>query len=225
MKKDYIGQKFGKLTICEECEPVIYKGKNGYNIISHRVLCECECGNFKVLNLSNVVAGYTKSCGCLYKTSKGAFKQKYNTYEINGEITKIYDDKGNFSIIDTEDLEKIKPYYFTLNCNGYFRNSAKKIFLHRLITDCPKGLVVDHINHNVLDNRKCNLRVCSQADNMKNTKSIGVSFRKDTKKYQAYIHQNNKKISLGYYVTFEEALKVRKEAEKKYFGDFAYKEE
>lgn len=45
---------------------------------------------------------------------------------------------------------------------------GKKIYLHRFLMDSPEGLIVDHINHQTLDNRRENLRVVTHSENMKN---------------------------------------------------------
>lgn len=81
-------------------------------------------------------------------------------------------------IIDTEDVEKVSKYqWYTKICSNNYvyvgTNISKKesLLLHRYLTNCPKSLVVDHINHNTLDNRKQNLRVCSQLENNRNRKS------------------------------------------------------
>lgn len=50
----------------------------------------------------------------------------------------------------------------------YFK--ANKDILHRLITNCPKGYVVDHINGDTLDNTLGNLRICSHTQNLYNQK-------------------------------------------------------
>ena len=52
----------------------------------------------------------------------------------------------------------------------------------------------------------------------------GVGFHKQRNKWRARIMVDNKDISLGLYDTIEEAIKARKEAEIKYFGEFRNKE-
>ena len=109
----------------------------------------------------------------------------------------------------------------------YFQHRTKQgiIEMHRFIMNFPKGKYVDHINHNTLDNRKCNLRICNNADNIRNGKIRtnnksgynGICFDKSRNKWLAGIKVNYKRIFLGRYVNIEDAIKARKEAEKKYF--------
>ena len=90
-------------------------------------------------------------------------------------------------------------------------------------------MVVDHINHNGLDNRKCNLRICTNQENIcnceipKNNKSgcKGVYWAKDKHKWTVQVTVNNKTIYIGRYDNLEEAIMARKEASKKYYGEFA----
>ena len=92
------------------------------------------------------------------------------------------------------------------------------------------GLVIDHINHNTLDNRKHNLRICTESDNSKNKSLpsnntsgvVGISFNKKYNKYETYITINYKRKSLGLYDSIEDAIKTRKDAEEKYFGEYSY---
>jgi len=106
---------------------------------------------------------------------------------------------------------------------------------HRLIWELfngpiPEGMVVDHINGIRHDNRIENLRMCTVQQNTmhrvklnQNNKSgaCGVSWRKDRNRWKATINLNRKQIYLGIYETKEEAIKARKAAENKYFGEFA----
>lgn len=48
------------------------------------------------------------------------------------------------------------------------RGQSRTIYLHRVITDAPAGMEVDHINHDSLDNRRCNLRVVTHKQNLNN---------------------------------------------------------
>lgn len=81
-------------------------------------------------------------------------------------------------LIDDEDIEIFNQYKWHINDSGYavwrgnIDGKKKTIRLHRLIAQPPEGLVVDHINRNKLDNRRCNLRCVTQAINMQNTNAV-----------------------------------------------------
>lgn len=108
---------------------------------------------------------------------------------------------------------------------------SKNLFLHREIMKVSDNLIVDHINGNPLDNRKCNLRICNNSENTRNRDKSknntsgykGVCFVKNKKQKQwvSKIKYNYKSITLGYFHTKEEAAKVYNKAAIKYFGEFA----
>lgn len=74
------------------------------------------------------------------------------------------------ALIDIEDVEKIRKYKWYMNPKGYAVYVNKRcIQMHRYIANPPQHLVIDHINRNKLDNRKCNLRICTQKENVANS--------------------------------------------------------
>lgn len=154
----------------------------------------------------------------------------YDKNEINvyGDIAVIdlYDrsqNKISEAIIDSEDIHKVKYYKWRLNGAGYVINTPKKqpvIFLHRIIMDTDQ--IVDHINHNTLDNRKSNLRIVTKSQNGMNKKNVkGIS---KTKKgaYYAYIKINQKMYNLGLFYEENEALFARWYAEQILFKSYAF---
>lgn len=108
---------------------------------------------------------------------------------------------------------KIKACYAYISGGKY-----KGQCLHRLLMDFPKGMTVDHINHNTLDNRRCNLRIVTDIQNKQNRKDntsgiLGVDKYKD--KWRSQLQVKGKKY-IKYYNTKEEAINGRKLLEKLY---------
>jgi hypothetical protein len=145
--------------------------------------------------------------------------------------------KGFNVLIDDDSYELVmanQPWHIK-NRRGdriYFEHSTgwkkPKIILHRLIINCSKGMVVDHINGDTLDNRRCNLRICSVKENNMNTKRSkrnstgykGVTFDKYHKKYRANIVKDGKRKLLGYFDDAEKAYAAYCEANKNIHGEF-----
>lgn len=141
---------------------------------------------------------------------------------IENDIAKIplgVDAKHGYALVDRRSADKFDKYLWTVS-NGYaVRNDKnnKHIFMHQeIIGKAPSGLVIDHRNNNKLDNRKSNLRFITQQQNMFNTNAIGITWRKDRRKWMARIKVNGKSIFLGNYINREDAEKARKAAKGKY---------
>lgn len=146
----------------------------------------------------------------------------------------MYDSNGNFTLIDTDDFDKVSKYHWIKDSsNGYWRctkitKQHRRMLLHRFVMNFPIGFV-DHKFHNLDDNRKSMLRPCNRNDNNRNKKSaIGKSGHKGITitpygKFQARIYVDNKQVYLGTFDKIEEAIKIREEAEIKYFGEFRYR--
>lgn len=138
------------------------------------------------------------------------------------------------TIVDDFMFDIIQPYKWYLDYStGYVvtHGENKNIYLHSLIIGKPlkENMITDHINRNKLDNRKCNLRfvthlqsILNRTISKNNTSGIrGVTWCKESKKWIAQIMINYKGISLGHYKNKEDAITARKNAEIKYWGDWA----
>jgi len=96
-----------------------------------------------------------------------------NKFIINGDILTItmYDNKGNENgetILDAKHYDAVSAFkWHCLKGSKYAgsRINGKQIQLHRLITNANDEMVVDHRNHNTLDNRDINLKVCTRQEN------------------------------------------------------------
>lgn len=216
-----IGQKFGKLTAVKFMYCI--GGKRYWKF-------KCDCGNFVTLYVKSVVNGNNLSCGCLQTQARMAIKGNEIENRTHYSIIHItHHNKPYKCLIDNDDLERIQKHTWYILSSRKKKKYAvttvngKNIFMHRMIMNCPDDKVVDHISiEDTLDNRKQNLRVCTQRENMQNFsrskfEQTGVHFREDRNAWTATIGVDNKLIHLGQFQTYELAVEARKKAEKEYW--------
>lgn len=155
--------------------------------------------------------------------SGGINKRSDQNYAIEGDVAYIFtvDTRGNRKgafKIDAEDVDVVIKYKWAYNDNYRYvkSNNCPEKRLHRYLTGAKKGEVVDHINRDPTDNRKSNLRVCSQSTNCINrriqtnntTGYRGVVARRG--KFYSVVKRNRKTYYVGgSYKTAEEANEAR----------------
>ena len=149
----------------------------------------------------------------------------WNYYEVDNNVCKIFywDQKEKdvkIILIDKENKDLIYNYYWQLNHNGYpqTRTNGRKIYLYNLIMNTSDKQIVDHIDHNPLNNCKNNLYLCNSVSenninqklSTRNTSGyIGIS-KTNNNKWRARITYEGKEISKNF-DTKEEAIKQREE--------------
>lgn len=157
-----------------------------------------------------------------FKDANPRNKFDKNAYTIEGNIVKVelysyptWNVSGYFTI-SIEDLELVKSYKWSLNSNGYVRTSINGTFvtLHHLILGKRLGATIDHIDRNILNNTRSNLRIVSQGSNNANRdpyNKLGVKGveRHKSGKYSAYFFVARKKYYSGVFNTIEEASFAR----------------
>ena len=232
-----VGKTFGKLKLIKIGDPYITPGGQKKTVW----FCECSCGNPELIPVTatHLKSGHTTSCGCEKIRITKENNSRQNEYDLSGEYGIGYTRNTNVPFLfDLDDYDKIKKYCWREDCtkNGYItaRDKNKKgtyaLLLHRLVMNCPDGLQVDHIYHNVRDNRKSKLRIVTPGQNNYNRlpyedgRIRGV-YLQESGRWKAQITFEGVCYNLGVYDTKEEAIEARKKGEEKYFGEYAYKEE
>lgn len=138
---------------------------------------------------------------------------------------------GQEIYVDEADLEWLNCYPWSVSGHGYAVTwiDGKLVYMHRLILGLTDRKVVgDHRDGNGLNNRRSNLRSCTQAENMRNTRKRsdntsgfkGVSSH-HSGRWAARLHVNGKKHWLGLHDTPELAHAAYKSAAAKLHGEFA----
>lgn len=157
------------------------------------------------------------------------------------ETAKITLSGGHFAIVDAADYDWLSQWNWSAHVDKGIRVYARRntprvnggnqgaVHMHRAIVDAPKGMVVDHINHNTLDNRRANLRLCTVAENScnrlntKNSTSrfLGVSWNTRAKKWVAQLQTFRNNQYLGAFGNEEDAARAYDTAAVRVFGEYA----
>ncbi|MGA2173235.1 MAG: HNH endonuclease [Sedimentisphaerales bacterium] len=164
----------------------------------------------------------------------------YRLCKFGYAFRRIYLGEGNWAILDKQDYYRLGNYKWYVNGNGFkfyaFRNiilgpgKTRMLSMHRDVMGFPKGMLVDHRNHDTLDNRRENLRLathsqntCNKQDKRKGCSSQyrGVSFDRKRKYWNVQVVREGEMVYFGRYKDEVEAAKAYDEAAKKYHGEFA----
>lgn len=166
-------------------------------------------------------------------------EKRNRSIRIEGNIAYVPLTKGYEAIIDAADAPLVEGYawkafvdtrrvYATTEIGG--RKNKTAIRMHRLIMDAPDGLDVDHIDHNGINNRRHNMRLCTRSENLQNQRRRldntsgfkGVNFYKRTGRWRAYIMRDGKERHLGYFDTPEDAYAAYCSASKVLHGEYGF---
>jgi len=148
--------------------------------------------------------------------------------------------QGQFTLVDDADYgelskhkwfaNKMRGVYYAARWSRPIYGKRHIIPMHRQILGLEYGdpRQADHINHITLDNRHCNLRICTNQQNARNRKPNSNSssiykgvFYHQNKKWEAYITINRKRKHLGFFSNEQKAALAYNKAAKRYFGEFA----
>lgn len=138
---------------------------------------------------------------------------------------------GRVALVDAADMPLVMDRAWRAQkgkAGTYYAASNRGVLMHRVIMGNPRGVHVDHVNCDGLDNRRSNLRTCSNAQNTqnqrkrKNTSSRfkGVS-RTNVGTWVAQIEKNGRTVKLGHYTDEVIAAKQYDRAARLMFGRFA----
>lgn len=146
--------------------------------------------------------------------------------------------RGMVALVDNEDYERLSKFRwlayrarsrYTKVWHVRLCGHDKQTYMHRMIVTPPEGMIIDHINRDGLDNRKCNLRFCTHWQNSLNaskrmnttSRFKGVCKRNDSGNYRARIRVHGKLINLGTFKSEKDAARAYNSAAQTYFGEFA----
>lgn len=147
--------------------------------------------------------------------------------------------RGKVALVDDEDYEYLNGFKWHVTSSRnyayagcYIKSGGRErtlILMHRFILCPPTSMIIDHINHNTLDNRKENLRICSKSQNgmnrmkQKNGRSPykGVSWHSMGGKWTAQIAIDKKVVYIGLYNSEKEAALAYNNKATELYGEFA----
>ncbi len=148
------------------------------------------------------------------------------------EVRRIPLGRGLFATVDAADYEELSKYKWYAKRHGPTTyatciKDGRIVYMHRMIMRPGKGLLVDHIDGNGLNNRRCNLRICTHQQNQANRGPRGGSSRfvgvhRHGDKWHASIRCRGEYFYLGLFDDEVEAAKARDRKAYELHGEYAY---
>lgn len=144
--------------------------------------------------------------------------------------------KGKSVVVDDADMDLVSKHIWKAhrattkreNWYAYAMIDGRKVYLHRMLMNAPKGSDTDHIDGDGLNNRRSNLRVCSRSENNRNAVrhpnkcgAVGVQFHRQHNLFVAFLWFGKRRKRLGYFKTLEAAIEARRSAAEREYGGFA----
>lgn len=214
------GRQINGWDVLEEASREPRKNGKGINYLYR---CRCmRCGNIALRNVGQI--NHKKSARCENCPPMYSFI-------VDGNTAKGTLPNGVSFLVDTEDIPKVEKLFWGFNKKDGYIVTKGCLKLHRyLLGITDKKIIVDHINRDRLDNRKCNLRIVNTFQNTCNhsrlssnqTGYIGVYFSRHSQRYEVKVGYNRKRIKLGSskddLITLAQMYNI---AAKYLFGDYA----
>lgn len=151
--------------------------------------------------------------------------------------------KGQKTMVDDADYDHLTQWNWHFGANGYAvreqhlgmkdgKRIRRTVLMHRELVDAPKGLDVDHVNENKLDNRRSNIRLATRSQNKANMRAVkrkdnlpmGVTFNpspRSKQPYMARVCMNGKSYFVGNFYQLKDAVSAYAAKKKELYGDFA----
>lgn len=206
---EIIGKKFGKLTVIKP-DLSAPKGRSKW-------ICQCECGNTTSVYRSHLISGQTTSCGCARKgvnlkdiTGKRFGRltaiERTETKSGNAYIYKCLCDCGNICYVSGDHLRKGD----TVSCGCYASDIHRESF-----SSARTKRSESYVDGTDL------MRISKDKPQSNNTSGhIGVSWDGSVGVWKARITFKGKRYYLGSSHDINDAIELRKAAEKELFGNF-----
>jgi hypothetical protein len=200
------------------------------------IFSKCRIGDIKGEITSVEMARTSSTTICTTENTSGIAAR--NPFSIHGSIVTMKLTQGLETVFDLPDLAVVSPHRWCAHRNHrnvYPATNVKlpngkrrMVYLHKMFFP-GSDVIVDHVNLDGLDNRRENLRVCTQSENLRNrrlnrrskTGLKGVSWHCGSRKYEANIRVNGRQTRLGYFSDPIAAARAYDDAARKYHGEFA----
>lgn len=216
--------------------------KTDYIALKYKITITCPMhGDFQQLGSNHLLGYECKECGKIknkISTNRTISSRRKDfshiTPPIGAKVVPLT--RGKYALVDEEDYERVMKFHWSAKVRKSViyaerNNNGEHMSIHRLVMGLEKGdkLVIDHINHDGLDNRKVNLRICTHHQNSLNKRVTkegtsqykGVYWDKSKSRWIAGIRFKDVSYNLGAFKTEEEAARAYDVKAKELHKEFA----